>query len=288
MGPHGAPRACGRLDRSPRRRGRNAGSPCSPCCRADPDVDSYGRALTGPGNDALSIRSVEWLRDHHFGGRSTTSRTSGTPTTSRRRAARVSPALQAQISQGAARGAVAPGGTGPAPAPPPARGTAAPGPPPRSCRLRPRSRPGRRPAGGEGQWRPLGRPVNGLPAMYATYLRPDAVHTGLVAAVAWIDPKLVRGGAVRRRPRARRLRMGPPAADQPGRAAASCWPSSTPASRWTTPRAATTTPAASPGPMRTGAATLWITTDGHPHVGQWGRDVTTRPPTWSWPARTWI
>src|SRR5437763_806571 len=25
-----------------------------------PTVDSYGRALTGPGNDALSIRSIEW------------------------------------------------------------------------------------------------------------------------------------------------------------------------------------------------------------------------------------
>src|SRR5579863_8143937 len=27
---------------------------------------SYGRALTGPGTDALSIRSVEWLRSHHL------------------------------------------------------------------------------------------------------------------------------------------------------------------------------------------------------------------------------
>ena len=31
-----------------------------------PTVDSYGRALTGPGNDALSIRSVEWLRRSPF------------------------------------------------------------------------------------------------------------------------------------------------------------------------------------------------------------------------------
>ena len=31
-----------------------------------PTIDSYERALTGPGNDALSIRSVEWLRSHHF------------------------------------------------------------------------------------------------------------------------------------------------------------------------------------------------------------------------------
>ena len=31
-----------------------------------PTADSYLRSLTGPGNDALSIRSVEWLRSHHF------------------------------------------------------------------------------------------------------------------------------------------------------------------------------------------------------------------------------
>ena len=46
---------------------RNGGSPCSAVLIVlIPTVDSYGRALTGPGNDALSIRSVEWLRDHHF------------------------------------------------------------------------------------------------------------------------------------------------------------------------------------------------------------------------------
>jgi hypothetical protein len=31
-----------------------------------PTLDSYGRAVTAPGHGALSTRSVDWLRSHHF------------------------------------------------------------------------------------------------------------------------------------------------------------------------------------------------------------------------------
>ncbi len=44
----------------------------------------------------------------------------------------------------------------------------------------------------EGVWQPVGPPVHGVPAMYATQLRPDNVHTSLVAGLVWIDPKLAR------------------------------------------------------------------------------------------------
>jgi hypothetical protein len=44
---------------------------------------------------------------------------------------------------------------------------------------------------GEGDWRPVGRRVNGIPAIYETTLRPDSVHTSYVAGVAWIDTKLL-------------------------------------------------------------------------------------------------
>src|SRR5262249_7737006 len=33
-----------------------------------PILSSYVSALTGPGNDRVSERSVEWMRDHHLGG----------------------------------------------------------------------------------------------------------------------------------------------------------------------------------------------------------------------------
>ncbi len=47
------------------------------------------------------------------------------------------------------------------------------------------------PIPGEGQWSPAGRPVAGIPAIYTTTLRPDAVHTSYVVGVAWMDTKLL-------------------------------------------------------------------------------------------------
>ncbi len=45
---------------------------------------------------------------------------------------------------------------------------------------------------GEGQWSAVGRRVDGVPAVYVTSLRPDAVHTSYVVGVAWMDTKLLR------------------------------------------------------------------------------------------------
>jgi hypothetical protein len=44
----------------------------------------------------------------------------------------------------------------------------------------------------EGVWHPAGRLVSGVPAIYEAFLRPDPVHTSLVAGVAWMDTKLLR------------------------------------------------------------------------------------------------
>ncbi len=44
---------------------------------------------------------------------------------------------------------------------------------------------------GEGDWSPVGRRVDGVPAIYVTTLRPDAVHTSYVVGVAWMDTKLL-------------------------------------------------------------------------------------------------
>jgi len=44
---------------------------------------------------------------------------------------------------------------------------------------------------GEGTWRPAGRLVKGVPAVYETFLRPDAIHTSVVDGVAWFDTKLL-------------------------------------------------------------------------------------------------
>jgi uncharacterized protein YigE (DUF2233 family) len=44
---------------------------------------------------------------------------------------------------------------------------------------------------GEGTWVPAGRLVKGLPAVYTTFMRPDAVHTSVIDGVAWMDTKLL-------------------------------------------------------------------------------------------------
>lgn len=44
---------------------------------------------------------------------------------------------------------------------------------------------------GEGEWSPAGRRVDGVPAVYVTTLRPDAVHTSYVVGIAWMDTKLL-------------------------------------------------------------------------------------------------
>ncbi|MHB8244123.1 MAG: phosphodiester glycosidase family protein [Acidimicrobiales bacterium] len=48
------------------------------------------------------------------------------------------------------------------------------------------------PLPGEGQWHAVGRRVDGTPAIYEAFLRPDTVHTSLVAGVAWMDTRLLR------------------------------------------------------------------------------------------------
>jgi hypothetical protein len=126
---------------------------------------------------------------------------------------------------------------------------------------------------GEGRWRPEGRAVDGVFAIYETYMRPDAVHTSVVTGVAWMDTKLLgatlySGGII------------------PG---GGPWHNSAPLS----PAAATTLDAAfnsgflmsnanggyyaegkTAVPLRTGAASLVIYEDGTATVAQWGRDAT--------------
>jgi hypothetical protein len=240
-----------------------------------PTFDSYWRALTGPGNDALSVRSIEWLRSHHFRWLVNDVENFWYTHHQPKKGGTLSPALQAQVGQvlrgrvggsslGAAGVGARPGsvlahsGAQPLAAPAPVRPLVS------------------DPIPGEGQWRPLGRDVRGVPAMYATYLRPDAVHTSLLAAVAWIDPRLVRvvqyAGAV-----------------EPG---GTGWAHQLPISPTVRPQLLAMFNSGFKmedaqggyydsgryaGPLRVGAAALWITSDGVPHVGQWGRDATLTP-----------
>ena len=99
-------------------------------------------------------------------------RTSGTPTTSRKSAARSAPGTirKPKVVETTPAVAAVPHLAVPAPVVP----IASP------------------PVAGEGLWSPAGRLVDGLPAVYETMLRPSTIHTSYVVGVAWMDTKLLK------------------------------------------------------------------------------------------------
>jgi hypothetical protein len=132
------------------------------------------------------------------------------------------------------------------------------------------------PVPGEGQWSPAGRLVDGVPAVYETLLRPSAIHTSYVVGVAWMDTKLLRAT----------LYSG---SQIPG---GGPYPNTAPIS----PTASTSLVAAFNAgflmsdanggyytdnktiiPLRTGAASFVVYSNGTANVGQWGQDVTMTP-----------
>lgn len=228
---------------------------------------SYVRALTGPGNDSMTVRSVEWLRNHGMRGLVNTLET--------RYYTAKQPPIGGKPSQW------------PTPTPPPA----SPGQPlapavelasgsanaaasrDQPAAITPLANPA---LPGEGQWQPAGRLLHGRAALYTTFMRPDHLHTGVVVGLAWMDPALVKFTFV-------------PGLLEPG-GPPSPWGGQVPpgqrGSLLATFNSAfkiqdseggyyahgTTTAALKPG-----IASLVIYTDGTATVGSWGRDVSMSP-----------
>ncbi|MDQ1433026.1 MAG: hypothetical protein QOF40_3628 [Actinomycetota bacterium] len=128
----------------------------------------------------------------------------------------------------------------------------------------------------EGVWQPTGRLVLGQPAVYTTYVRPDAVHTSYYTGLMWLDTKLLRANYV----------VG---LEQPG-GGANPWGSQIPPEQRDTAIAAFNSgfkmDSANGGayldgqeivPLRNDAASLVINQDGSANVGLWGRDFTMSP-----------
>ena len=133
------------------------------------------------------------------------------------------------------------------------------------------------PLAGEGKWSPAGRfAANGDPAVYTTFIRPDAIHTSYVVGVAWMDTKMLSG----------QLYSG---SQIPG---GGPYPLTAPI----LPTASKTIVAAFNAgfrmqdanggyytnnkliiPLRPGAATAIIYKDGTMNVGEWGRDFSMAP-----------
>jgi Phosphodiester glycosidase len=133
---------------------------------------SYVHALTAPGTDSLGAKSVEWVRGHGGAGLVQWVETEwykhhpppvgGVPAAS---------SLPKFVSEPAGSYHSSAAGL-----PPPAA----------VASIVPH------PVAGEGHWLPVGRPVDGVAAIYATFVQPDPVHTKVVTGVAWMDTDLLK------------------------------------------------------------------------------------------------
>ncbi len=217
---------------------------------------SLGSALTNPSlGSSLSPRFAEWARQH--GGASIVNwvenewyshhapRVGGKPPKGSIRDPRAAPVVVS---------------TGPVHLPPPAS-------------ILPFASPA---IPGEGLWVAAGRPVDGIPAMYETTLRPDAVHTSYVVGVAWMDTELLKatlysGSQIPGGGPYRNTAPVEPAAAQSLVAAfnAGFLMSEANGGYYTDGRTVI--------PLRTGAASFVIYANGSATVGQWGRDVSMAP-----------
>jgi phosphodiester glycosidase len=219
---------------------------------------SYAHALTATGNAPVSARTVEWIKEH--GGRG------AVLTVERLWYSWHKPPVGGTPSGGIpdAAGAVSSAADGaqtttPAHLPAPADVTAL----------------ASHPLPREGRWKPVGRSVNGVPAIQVTYLRADDVHTSLLTGVMWMDTKLLQAQLV-------------PGTDVP---------SGTPATDAEIPRARYPELAATfnsgfllqdshgglylngdmSSPFQNGQASLVVYKDGSVDIGRWGSDVSMTP-----------
>jgi hypothetical protein len=135
------------------------------------------------------------------------------------------------------------------------------------------------PTPGEGQWHPIGRTVDGVPTMYAAFIRPNAVYTSLVTGVAWMDTKLLSA----------QLNAGT-SIPGTGQTFANMAPIAD-AARSTLDAAFNSgfrmqdsqggfyLDGITAAPLKTGAASAVIDSSGNIDIGAWGTDVTMTPST---------
>jgi Phosphodiester glycosidase len=132
------------------------------------------------------------------------------------------------------------------------------------------------PLPGEGQWSPAGRMVGGIPAIYETTLRPDAVHTSYVVGVAWMDTKLLHAALYS----GSQIPGGGPfshtAPIQPG-AATSLVSAFNAGFLMSAANGGYYTDGRAMFPLRSGAASFVVYKNGTSTVALWGRDATMTP-----------
>ncbi|MEO6822046.1 MAG: phosphodiester glycosidase family protein, partial [Candidatus Nanopelagicales bacterium] len=214
--------------------------------------------------EPMNVLAAEWGRDHHLGGviaaaenvyyaHFDTTPVGGTPTES------------VQVSGGSAPTTPAPGPST-VPTKPSRRHLS---PPPTVVS------PVGNPLPLEGVWQPVGSTVDGISAVYATRVRPDAVHTSVLASMMWIDTSLTHA-------------MFIPGYIEPGGPAPSAgalpqqyWPqvlaNFNGAFRLQDSQGGYFYNGTTVSPLQSGAASAVVYKNGSIKIGQWGRDISMTP-----------
>ncbi len=126
-------------------------------------------------------------------------------------------------------------------------------------------------APGEGQWKPAGPLIHGLPGMYVAQFRADDVYTSQITSAVWIDPKLLR---VRFHPGTQEPPGNPPGSTSiEGAARNSIVAAFNGGFRFKDARGGAYVGGRMAVPLVNGAASIVIHTDGRIEIGAWNRDV---------------
>src|SRR5664280_2130667 len=139
---------------------------------------SVAGALLRPGNDTIAQRLAEWGRDHHLNWAVTRLEQAQYQLNKPKAGGSLAGGIPTAAGEhDTAKAAAVPHSPVPAPLPPFVAN----------------------PAPREGKWQDVVS-TKGLPAVRITYLRPDDGHTSYLAAVMWLDPKLLTGPPLVRNP----------------------------------------------------------------------------------------
>ena len=127
----------------------------------------------------------------------------------------------------------------------------------------------------EGVWQPVGTKVSGLSAIYATRVRPDLIHTSIMASMMWIDTDLTKTILV-----PGYIEPGGPAPSQ-GALPKQLWPSILAnfngGFRLQDSQGGYYYQGQVVAPLVVGKASAVLYKDGTVKIGKWGRDATMTP-----------
>ncbi len=210
---------------------------------------SYGQALVAPGQATVSVRTVEWLRDHGAG-----------------------PLVNTVENWWYARNR--PVGTAPDPTSLPS--VAGPGAP---VGARPAALPltGAARLPGEAVWVPSAQRVGGSPPVYTAYFRPDPQSPSVVAGVAWMNQSLVQtrliAGTTDPAPAGSATTVDNAGAQVPLGLRSALLATFNSGFKLKDSRGGFYTNGREVQPLRPDAASLAIDSSGRVDIGRWGRDL---------------